>query len=148
MRIITGARIRSSRIKRIRTTRSGSFRQERVYAIIRQYLDKWRVGRSPPHESGGTPPITNWRWAVSYMLTVYIMRNESTEKYYIGFTSNIRDRLKHHNSGASRFTRGKGPWKLVYQEHYQNKREAWLREKQIKSYKGGNAFKKLIAGEV
>jgi len=36
----------------------------------------------------------------------------------------------------------------VYQEEFIAKEDAWLREKQIKKYKGGNAFKKLISGEV
>ncbi len=33
---------------------------------------------------------------------------------------------------------------MVYYEKFSSKREAIKREKQIKSYKGGNAFKKLI----
>lgn len=36
------------------------------------------------------------------------------------------------------------PWEIVYKESFQTKKEAWLRERQIKSYKGGVAFKKLI----
>ena len=82
------------------------------------------------------------------MFTVYIIRSESTGRYYIGFTSNIADRLKHHNSGASKFTKGKGPWILVYSENFKEKGDAWLRERKIKSYRGGNAFTKLIIGEV
>ncbi len=80
------------------------------------------------------------------MFTVYIIYNVITHKYYIGFTSDIEDRLRHHNSGATRSTKGKGYWIVVYQEHFINKKEAWLRERQIKKYKGGNAFKKLIVG--
>ena len=36
------------------------------------------------------------------------------------------------------------PWKIVYTETFKTKSEAYKRELQIKSYKGGNAFKKLI----
>ena len=39
-------------------------------------------------------------------------------------------------------------WKVIYKEEFQTASEAKLREKIIKSYKGGNAFKKLIAGIV
>ena len=78
------------------------------------------------------------------MFTVYIIKSEPSGRYYVGFTSNIDDRLKHHNSNATKSTKGKGPWKLVYQEQFSEKRAAWLREREIKSYKGGNAFKKLI----
>ena len=86
--------------------------------------------------------------ALMRMYTVYIIRSESTDKYYVGFTSDIEDRLKHHNSGATKSTKGRGLWKVVYREEYVNKQDAWLRERQIKKYKGGNAFKKLIFGEV
>lgn len=34
---------------------------------------------------------------------------------------------------------------MVYQEEYKTNIEAKRREKMIKSYKGGNAFKKMIA---
>ncbi len=80
------------------------------------------------------------------MYSVYIIQNDVTKKYYIGFTSNIEDRLKHHNSGATRSTKGRGKWEIIYKEYFKEKRDAWLREKQIKKYKGGNAFKKLIVG--
>jgi putative endonuclease len=65
-------------------------------------------------------------------------------KYYIGYTNDIYDRLRHHNSGANKSTRSGKPWKIVYRENSIDKESTWLREKQIKSYKGGKAFKKLI----
>ncbi|OGG03966.1 hypothetical protein A2W14_05895 [Candidatus Gottesmanbacteria bacterium RBG_16_37_8] len=82
------------------------------------------------------------------MYTVYIIQNDITKKYYIGITSNIDDRLRHHNSGASKSTCRIGIWKVIHHEYFENKKDAWLREKRIKSYKGGNAFKKLISGRV
>jgi len=78
------------------------------------------------------------------MYTVYVIKSISSGRYYIGVTSDFTQRLRHHNSGANRSTRGRGPWELVYQEIFQDKKESWLRERQIKSYKGGEAFKKLI----
>ncbi|KKT90698.1 MAG: Excinuclease abc c subunit domain protein [Parcubacteria group bacterium GW2011_GWF2_45_11] len=82
------------------------------------------------------------------MYFIYIMQSETTGRYYIGMTENINLRIKHNNSGANRSTKNKGPWNLIYQEKYQDKKSAWIREQQIKSYKGGEAFKKLIHGEV
>ncbi|MFH1602191.1 MAG: GIY-YIG nuclease family protein [Candidatus Shapirobacteria bacterium] len=78
------------------------------------------------------------------MYFVYILINEEG-KYYVGYTSDPGKRIKKHNSGGSKFTRNKGAWKLVYKEEYKNKSEAFKREKQIKSYKGGNAFKALLS---
>ncbi len=78
------------------------------------------------------------------MYKVYIIRSLTSDKFYIGVTSDIKQRLRHHNSGANRSTKGRGPWKLVYYEELDNKESAWKRERQMKNYKGGEAFKKLL----
>ena len=78
------------------------------------------------------------------MYVVYVLYSKKTDKYYIGFTANLIDRLKHHNSGATKSTKTGRPWFVVYKEKIPDKRSAWLRERQIKKYKGGEAFKVLI----
>ncbi len=80
---------------------------------------------------------------------VYIIQSQTTNRYYIGMTNDINKRIIYHNHGANKSTRNKGPWKLIYQEKLSDKSSAWLRERQIKKYKGGEAFKKLVNnGEV
>jgi len=78
------------------------------------------------------------------MFTVYILKSERTGKHYIGYASDMEDRLRKHNNGSNKSTRSGVPWRVVYKELYRSKKEAWLREKQIKSYKGGEAFKRLV----
>lgn len=78
------------------------------------------------------------------MYTVYILQSEITERYYVGYTSDMRQRLWYHNSGKNKSTKNCMPWKIVREETFPTKKEAWLREWQIKKYKGGKAFKKLI----
>jgi putative endonuclease len=78
------------------------------------------------------------------MYYVYILRSLKDLKYYIGSTSDIQSRLRFHNSGKQRSSKRRIPFELVYSEEYKTRHEAELREKQIKSYKGGNAFKELI----
>jgi len=78
------------------------------------------------------------------MYTVYIIKSESTGKRYIGYTSNIEKRIRCHNSGNNISTKNGRPWKLVYSENYGDKKTAWLREHDLKSYKGGQALKKLL----
>ena len=80
------------------------------------------------------------------MYFVYIIQSLKDNKYYIGSTSNVELRLKFHNSGRQRSTKHRIPFVLVYTETFQNRLEAEIREKQVKSYKGGEAFKKLISG--
>jgi len=78
------------------------------------------------------------------MFYVYIMRSKKDSSYYIGYTSNLQERIKRHNQGRSKYTKSKVPWDLIYYEEIQTKREAMKREKLIKSYKGGEAFRKLL----
>jgi len=78
------------------------------------------------------------------MYTVYIIESLSNGRYYIGVTSDLTQRLRHHNSGANKSTKNRGPWITVYSETFTDKKDAWLREQQIKKYKGGEAFKKLL----
>lgn len=67
-------------------------------------------------------------------------------RYYIGSTVNVQARLHYHNAGLQRSTRHRIPFILVYSEKLPSKTLALQREKQIKAYKGGEAFKRLIAG--
>ena len=78
------------------------------------------------------------------MYFIYILQSQSTNKYYIGSTSNLVNRLNIHNSNRSLYTKNKGPYKIIYTEEFLSRSEAVKREKQIKSYKGGNAFKRLL----
>jgi putative endonuclease len=78
------------------------------------------------------------------MYTVYILKNSLSQRDYIGSTNNIARRLEEHNRGQTKSTRQKGNWTIMYSEVVKTRIEATKREKLIKSYKGGNAFKKLI----
>jgi putative endonuclease len=44
---------------------------------------------------------------------VYVLQNDAS-KYYIGLSEDVSVRLGEHNAGASRWTRAKGPWQLVW----------------------------------
>ncbi|MDD5732012.1 MAG: GIY-YIG nuclease family protein [Patescibacteria group bacterium] len=78
------------------------------------------------------------------MWFVYILKSKIFNKYYIGCTRNLQRRIWEHNAGLTISVKRYIPYELVYFEKYNNQEEAYKREKQIKSYKGGNAFKRLI----
>ena len=78
------------------------------------------------------------------MFSAYILKSDKSGKYYIGHTENLVERLRRHNRGMVKSTKSYRPWKIVYTENFDNKNDAYRREFEIKSYKGGNAFKKLI----
>lgn len=78
------------------------------------------------------------------MYIVYIIKSQKNGRYYIGYTSNFNQRLRAHNAGKNVSTKNGCPWVEVYVEKFKDKKLAWLRERQIKKYKGGEAFKKLV----
>jgi len=65
---------------------------------------------------------------------IYIIQSECDSSYYKGFTEDYFKRLTYHNSGLSKYTSRKIPWKLVYLEIYNSKRETLIREKVLKKY--------------
>ncbi len=53
--------------------------------------------------------------------------------YYTGWTNDIEKRLDSHRSGeGAKYTRGRGPLKLIYLEVFDSKEEAMSREARIK----------------
>lgn len=71
------------------------------------------------------------------MFTVYVLYCASFEKIYIGYTSDIKNRLLSHNELATKgYTIKYRPWVIVYTEEYETKTDALRREKQLKSAAG------------
>ena len=70
------------------------------------------------------------------MFYVYVLRSESDSGFYIGFSTNLRARLRQHQDGESFATKSRGPWKLIYYEAYTEREDAEGREKFLKSGAG------------
>ena len=82
---------------------------------------------------------------VEVKYSVYILESRKTGKYYVGQTNDLQFRIDQHNSGKNKSTKHGVPWVLVHHEKFNTRSEAFAREQQIKRYKGGEAFKKLLA---
>jgi len=76
--------------------------------------------------------------------TVYVLQNKQ-RRLYIGQTGNLISRLDAHARGLSFFTKGKGPWWLVYQEQYDTRAQAMAREKVLKTGRGRDFIKQIIS---
>ncbi len=75
---------------------------------------------------------------------VYLIENENRNRY-IGFTSNIKQRISDHNSGkGTQTTKRSQKWKLIYFEGYLDKRDALGREVFLKSGAGDRFLKKQL----
>jgi putative endonuclease len=65
---------------------------------------------------------------------VYILQC-SDNSYYIGYTTNLDQRLKEHNEGSGGHnTRIKRPVQLMYNERFDDKHAALKREIQLKKW--------------
>ncbi|MCL4200749.1 GIY-YIG nuclease family protein [Patescibacteria group bacterium] len=67
------------------------------------------------------------------MYYTYVLRSKVDNLLYIGFCSDLRRRIKEHNSGKEASTRLRKPFELVYYEACVNKAKAIHREKYFKS---------------
>lgn len=71
------------------------------------------------------------------MYWVYVLYSTKFEKIYIGYTSDLEQRILSHNSLAKKgYTIKYRPWELIHTEVYQTKKDALLRERQLKSAAG------------
>jgi predicted GIY-YIG superfamily endonuclease len=66
------------------------------------------------------------------MYYIYLLKSLSSGVYYVGMAKDIQMRLKEHNSGKSRYTKGHQPFELIYQEGPFATVEAREREKYLK----------------
>lgn len=78
------------------------------------------------------------------MVYVYILQSEVDQGYYIGICKELELRIRKHNSGSVKSTKKRKPLTLKYFEKFESYKLARVREKEIKSFKGGNSFKKLL----
>lgn len=72
------------------------------------------------------PVRPNWYYT-------YVLKSEKSRKFYTGTTNNLKQRLEQHNKGLVTSTKHKRPLKLVYFEACSNSKDAYHREKYLKS---------------
>jgi putative endonuclease len=71
------------------------------------------------------------------MFRVYVLRSLKNKKRYIGQTSkDVFNRLLEHNRNCNKWTKENGPFKLIYFEEYESRKEAIKREHFLKSGQG------------
>ena len=70
------------------------------------------------------------------MYYVYVLISKKDRKLYIGYTDDLKRRIKLHNDGKVESTRFRIPFELVYCEASKNKSDAVRREKYLKSTYG------------
>lgn len=82
---------------------------------------------------------------VNPMYTVYVLYSAAYDKIYIGYTSDLEQRLLSHNKLAKKsWTIKFRPWEVVYTEAFAAKTEAMKREKELKSSRGRYFIRETI----
>mgnify|MGYP003983421469 FL=1 len=69
---------------------------------------------------------------MNYYVYILININGNSNPTYVGYTNNLVNRLKLHNtSKGAKFTRGR-KWKIIYKKRYKNKTDAMQNEYKLK----------------
>ncbi|MEO5984971.1 MAG: GIY-YIG nuclease family protein [Ferruginibacter sp.] len=66
------------------------------------------------------------------MYYVYIIESQHSGIFYKGSSSDYARRLTEHNDNINNYTKGKGPWKLIFVQEFENKSDALIQEKKFK----------------
>jgi putative endonuclease len=84
------------------------------------------------------------------MYYIYIIQSlKCKEKLYVGYTSDLQNRIRLHKLGKTYSTRKLLPIKLVYYEAYKSKTDAKRRERMLKQYGASLAhLKKRISSSL
>ncbi len=75
------------------------------------------------------------------MVYVYVLRSGRDDFLYTGCTRDLRSRLSLHNAGQVSSTRERRPLELIYYEACPNERDAFRREKYLKTAYGKRYIK-------
>ena len=82
------------------------------------------------------------------MYKVYVLWSSRLQKRYIGSTADVAKRLREHNWGGNKFTKGGIPWILVYEEELPDATSARKRENFLKTGAGRAWLDSILKGSL
>ena len=83
-------------------------------------------------------PVRNSQWYT------YVLLSKKDDFLYVGCTQDLQNRLKEHNNSEVFSTKHRLPIKLIYHETCLNKKDAYTREKYLKSGMGRRYIKNRL----
>ena len=78
------------------------------------------------------------------MFYTYVLLSQKDNKFYIGYSKDLTERLKEHNDGKVLSTVNRRPLKLIYYEACLNEFDAIKREKYFKTGYGRRFLKNRL----
>ena len=70
------------------------------------------------------------------MYYVYVLQSRKDKKMYTGCTNNLKLRFEQHQKGLVESTKNRRPFTIIYYEACVNKKDAFRREKYLKTFYG------------
>ena len=78
------------------------------------------------------------------MIYLYVIKSDVNGNLYVGICKDLTNRLKEHNGGKNRYTKGLRPWKMVFHESFPDWASARVKEKYYKSGVGKEYLKRIL----
>ena len=78
------------------------------------------------------------------MCYTYVLQSDKDEKFYMGFTKDLKLRFEQHDKGLVESTRDRRPLRLIYYEACLIRTDATRREKYLKTYHGKVFLKRRL----
>ncbi|MFC1500915.1 GIY-YIG nuclease family protein [Elusimicrobiota bacterium] len=75
---------------------------------------------------------------------IYVLYSKLDNRFYVGYTKNLKERIKRHLTSENHTTSRFKSIELVYSEACKNGKDARVREKQLKTGFGRGYIKKRI----
>ena len=74
----------------------------------------------------------------------YVLKSSKDDGLYIGWSTNLRERIEKHKKGQVQSTKNRRPLVLIYYEACLDKEKAIIREKQLKTGFGRAYLKRRL----
>lgn len=74
----------------------------------------------------------------------YVLQSTRDKSLYVGYTTDLRKRLKEYNQGLNQSTKPYRPWKLIYYEACLDEEDAKRRERYLKTSQGQRLLKRRL----
>ena len=75
---------------------------------------------------------------------VYVLRSLKDGLFYIGYSEDLKTRVKDHNAGKNLSTKNRRPLELIFYEAFPSKAAALRREAYFKTSKGKTTLKQML----
>jgi putative endonuclease len=111
--------------------------------LVERFAGSEKVIGSNPICSTKSGSISGLSFYMEYF--TYIIYSNTADKYYVGHSDNLNERLVDHQSGISPYTSRAKDWALKYSETFATRSEAIKREYEIKRKKSRKYIEWLIA---